>query len=117
MKTIPRFRKGHFLPVLCVTDGRKSGCVMEDIIQHQCQQEHDRFIPFCFGFFFFFSNEVDSVAPMRYCPTANHHDLLPAAAAAWLSLRSFTTATEEQQCDAGREKKHGEDESRGVTCG
>lgn len=41
---------------------------------------------------------------MRYCPTANHHDLLPAAAAVWLSLRSFTTATEEQQCDAGREK-------------
>lgn len=67
--------------------------------------------------FFFFSNEVDSVAPMRYCPTANHHDLLPAAAAVWLSLRSFTTATEEQQCDAGREKKHGEDESRDVTCG
>lgn len=93
---------------------------MEDIIQHQCQQEHDRFIPFCFVFFFF-SNEVDSVAPMRYCSTANHHDLLPAAAAVWLSLRSFTTATEEQQCDAGREKStermDGEDESRDVTCG
>lgn len=70
-----------------------------------------------FRVFFFFSNEVDSVAPMRYCPTANHHDLLPAAAAVWLSLRSFTTATEEQQCDAGREKKHGEDEGRDVTCG
>lgn len=71
--------------------------------------------------FFFFSNEVDSVAPMRYCSTANHHDLLPAAAAVLLSLRSLTTATEEQQCDAGREKStermDGEDESRDVTCG
>lgn len=32
------------------------------------------------------SNEVDSVVPMRYCLTVNHHDPPPAAAAAvWLS--------------------------------
>lgn len=70
---------------------------MEEMIQFKCQRQCDHFIPF-YLIFLLLLNEVDSVAPMRYWPTGNHRDPLPAAAA-WLSLCCFTTATEEQQCD------------------
>lgn len=58
---------------------------------------------------FRFSNLVDSVTPMSYWPTVNHHDLR-----ATVCLCAFTTATVQQQCERGKVQKRAKTEGCNV---